>query len=686
MSTLNKLVCILILTTLAAAPVMAGTDDGVSATNSNPTNSASAAEGAAPASLTSAPAASTGNVTALLGVLVMKGVLAPAEAKSIESAAPGTQFQALVEALSRKGIVSASDVSALAEATPAPASPEPASASLATPDPSPAPPQTTTEKKAPIPTVIPAVAPLRVLPVDPPVKDALVPAFKLGPVKMTPYGFIKATLVHDSSDPRGDDFVLPGFLNEDTGPNTDPAFHIKARATRFGANLEWPDASQKLTITGRVEGDFEGNFSRADNANVSSVRSSAARIRLAYVRLDYAASDNTDIYFEGGQDWFLYGSTILPSILETTLLGGYYGTQYTRSPQLQVGWVQKLGGSRNFKFSPTFAVSMPSEGNLPADATITSCTIPATFVAGTATTIGCTSTVTDGTANQLGYGERQGSDSGRPEYEGRVALQWQLDTAPGVAPAQLIFSGFDSQRAGIALASAIEAPAGSTAATTATYDAVKAAFPTGAMVSSNGYGLQVGTQLPTRFATLVVSAYRGADLRFLVGGQTLSNFNNTAGLTNTVEVPSVDRSTNLVFGTNAAGQIVLAPQEAYRAYGGFAQIGFPLSRIFHADPAGRNAGWTFYFYQGLDAVNHFDFARGKDIGKDGAGPYRSTLSAGTLYYKLNNWCTFGLEESLYSSHALPNDAGQFTANTSVAGVPGRTWRDLREEFGPIFTF
>jgi len=682
MSTLNKCLCILVLTILAAAPVMAGTDDGVSASNGNPTNSTSAAEGAAPVSLTSAPAATSGNVTALLGVLVMKGVLAPSEAKSIESAAPGTEFQALVEALSRKGIVNASDVSALAVATPAPAAPEPASASLATPDPSPAPPQT--EKKAPTPTVIPAVAPLRVAPVDPPVKDALVPAFRLGPVKMTPYGFIKATLVHDSSDPRGDDFVLPGFLNADTGPTTDPAFHIKARSTRFGANLEWPDVSKSLTITGRVEGDFEGNFSRADNRNVSSVRSSMASIRLAYVRLDFAASDKTDLYFEGGQDWVLYGSTILPSILETTQLGAYFGTQYERSPQLQIGVVQKLGGSRNFKISPAFAVSMPSEGNLPADATITSCTIPATFAPGTETTIGCESSVTDGTANQLGYGERQGTDSGRPEYEGRLALQWQLDTAPGVAPAQLIFSGFDSQRAGIALASAIEAPAGSTAATIATYDAVKAAFPTGAIASSNGYGLQIGTQLPTRYATLVVSAYRGADMRFMFGGQTLSNFNNATGLTNTVEVPSLDRSTNLVFGTNAAGQIVRAPQTAYRAYGGFAQIGFPLSRIFHADPAGHNAGWTFYFYQGLDAVNHSDFALGKEIGKDGAGPYRSTLSAGTLYYKINNWCTFGLEESLYSSYALSNDVGVFT--TKVAGVPSRTWRDLREEFGPIFTF
>jgi hypothetical protein len=172
----------------------------------------------------------------------------------------------------------------------------------------------------------------------------------------------------------------------------------------------------------------------------------------------------------------------------------------------------------------------------------------------------------------------------------------------------------------------------------------------------------------------------------MFAGQLLSNFNDETGLTNTVTAPSVDRSSTVVFGKNAAGQEVVAPQRAVRGYGGFIQLGLPLSRWFKADPAGHNAGWTLYFHSGLDAVNHYDFARAKDIGADGAGPYRSTLDAVTLIYKLNNWCTFGYEQSLYTSYALPNNAGVFTANTSVAGVPGHTWRDLREEFGPIFTF
>ena len=70
--------------------------------------------------------------------------------------------------------------------------------------------------------------------------------------------------------------------------------------------------------------------------------------------MDIAASDATDIFFEGGQDWTLFGSSALPNILETTFLGAFYGDIYTRSPQFQFGLVQKLGtSSRNFKFSPT---------------------------------------------------------------------------------------------------------------------------------------------------------------------------------------------------------------------------------------------------------------------------------------------------------------------------------------------
>src|ERR1017187_8677631 len=291
----------------------------------------------------------------------------------------------------------------------------------------------------PPPAVVPAVAPVRVLTVDPPRKDGLVPASKAGAVRVRPYGFIKATAAHDSSMPNGDDFPFIGLFTgsatgtTNTGPTKDPEFHIKARGSRFGTNFEWPDASPKLTFTGRVEADFEGNFSVAHNRNVSSLRSNALSLRLAYVRMDYAASENSDFYFEGGQDWTLFGSSALPNLLETTFFGAYYGNVYERSPQMMVGWVQKLGGSMHLKISPAFAIMMPSSAQVESGAT------NAFSTAGAA----------NGVAGQLGEAEREGADSDRPEYEGRLVIQWQLDKAPGVAPAQLIWSGFYAKRTSI---------------------------------------------------------------------------------------------------------------------------------------------------------------------------------------------------------------------------------------------
>lgn len=63
------------------------------------------------------------------------------------------------------------------------------------------------------PAPVPAVVPLRVLPVDPPIKDGLNAAFKMGAVKMTPYGFIKAAVrCRFTSAPSGADITLDGHF------------------------------------------------------------------------------------------------------------------------------------------------------------------------------------------------------------------------------------------------------------------------------------------------------------------------------------------------------------------------------------------------------------------------------------------------------------------------------------------
>jgi hypothetical protein len=649
--------CLLVPVALIAADSNATTtaDPTNAATSAAPTNSGASVGTAAVISPT------------LVDLLVKKGILTTAEANSLRTMSGSAGMQQLLLLLKAKGVVNDSEAAELKSAADADTlhslvdteSGPTQYASLTTPGAG----QAGAPKEAPAPVVIPAIAPIRVLPLDAPVKEGLAAALKLGAVRMTPYGFVKATANYDSSSPRGDDWPPPGFLNADTGPTNNSEFHVKARQTRMGFKFEWPDASKNVTVTGQIEGDYEGNFSRADNRNVSSIRSSMFSLRLAFGRLDWAVSPNTDIFFEAGQDWTIYGSSAMMNLFETTFFGAYWGNTYERAPQMRIGFVEKLGGSRNWKLSPEFAIMTPAEGNVPAD--VTTCTV-------TALNTPTTCTVLDGTGNQLGYGERQGADNGKPELEGRVVLQFQLDKAPGVVPAQILWSGFYSGRQATVLASAVPT-------------AYKEAFPRGVDLNSNGYGNQVAVSLPTRWATVVASAYMGADLRFFFGGQLLSNYNYTGGLTDKANGLSVDGSSTVVFGKNAAGQAVVAPQEAVRGYGGFIQAGFPISRWFNADPKGRNAGWQAYYEYGIDAANANDFKFAKSISATaGGGPIKSSLNAVTIFYKMNPWVQFGLEESHYASYALPDTKGVCT--TKIAGLPNCTSIDWRTEFGPVFTF
>jgi len=466
-----------------------------------------------------------------------------------------------------------------------------------------------------------------------------------------------------------------------------PEFHIKARASRFGANFEWPDASPKLTFTGRVEADFEGNFSVVDNRNVSSIRSNAFQLRLAYVRMDYAASDKSDFYFEGGQDWTLFGSSVLPNLLETTFLAAYYGDVYERSPQMMVGWVQKLGSSLNLKISPAFAIMMPSSAQVEKSA------------ANTFTTVGAV----NGLADQLGQGEREGADSDRPEYEGRLAIQWQLDKAPGVAPAQLIWSGFYAKRTSIVTHAAMT-PAGDLLPATCTGTPAEVALcasyaaapqlADGYTATSKMYGNQLALSLPTRWFTLVASAYKGGDMRFMFGGQANSFNTDLAGLSGRINFETMDGLGNAGVacsvpvgsetlanggtGQTCSGSAVVAPERPIRSFGGFVNLGLPLSRWFNANPKGHNAGWQLFLHAGKDQMVHRDISTEHLAGSNNL--LMGKLVAASLYYKVNPWCMFGIEQSTYAARVKP---GQHYV---IAGVEGTEWQDHRTEFGPVFTF
>src|SRR6266404_3005437 len=577
----------------------------------------------------------------LLTLLVNKGLLTTEEARKILSAGDrANQHDRLATLLKEKGLISDAEFDQLrasastgTDVTTGAAAPERSSAGVSS-GPAPAAPR----QKPQAPSVIAAVAPLRLLPIEAAQREGLIPDLKLGSgARIKPYGYFKTSVIHDSSSPLGNDFPLP-LLAADTGPNNSPEFHLKARALRLGVNFEWLDPAPKTVITGRLEFDFEGDFTRANNRNVSSIRSSQPSLRLAWARIDRHFNDKFTGFALFGQDWSPFASSTQPNTIENTNFGGIgYGAIYQRAPQVRGGFNYNLGGARSWKIQPEFAIVLPAFGNLPTNV-----------------------------ADQLGFGERQGADSDRPGLQGRAVLQWQLDKADGVVPAEFIVSYEHARRTDIVTAASVPAQ-------------FSAAFRSGAEVSSNSDAYSAEVQLPTRFVTLSGKYYSGDDLRFFFGGQLLSNFNDTAGLTSTVSVPSIDGASTVVFGL-LNGVPTVAPQRPVRAQGGFVQLGFPLSRLVDANPKGRNAGWSAYLYYGFDEAMQRDARRFAPVRG------RSDLFSGNIQYKLNSWVTFAFEQGYYRTRAANRSATNFGGLPLFRGVPSYTTHNVRSEFATIFNF
>jgi len=698
----------------------------------------------------------------LVQLLQTKGVLTSQEAAAINQAAtPAEQQSRLTQLLYSKGIITQDEYKTTAAAEASKVSDShgtwlPAAAHVSAGEPEPAmamPPQ------APgAPAVIPAVAPVRVLTNDPPKAGGMIPDLKLGSgAKLKFYGFVKSTAAYDSSNPYNLDFeipglggiiqgsfpaaiptgltsvsTLPGVGNADSGPNGSPSFYLKGSATRIGSNFEWPDiAGSDNTLTGRIEADFEGNFSRAQNRNVSSLRTRMLVLRLAYARLDHKFSDSTTGFILAGVDWTPFGSSTQANLLETTGGMAYFGGMYEREAQIRLGLWHDFGGSRNFKIGIEPALGMPGFGNNSTDV-----------------------------ADQLAVSERQGVNSARPEVTGRMVFQWQLDKARGVPPAQIIFSGMNAKRVEIvnkaAIAAAIGATVGvapgptspaCTGACLTSLTAPATGFPNGAEPSSQRWGADAEIQLPTRYVTLVGKYYTGADLKWYFAGQVFGAVNdNRIGLLNTNATNAAGAFTGLPCGINGTGcpqafdidasapnaffgwnpalnHWEIVPQRPVRTVGGFVQISFPLSRIFDANPAGRNAGWTIAFTASTDQAKARDIraqtttpaclagaavpgssqvcptngdlnALGQVINSNG-NRNRSDAVAGTLVWKFNQYVSFNLEESVYlTRNGTCAGTGVVTtpfgtpscAGTLFRAEPTRYWHDFRSEFGPVFTF
>jgi hypothetical protein len=545
------------------------------------------------------------------------------------------------------------------------------------------------------PPIIPAVAPLRVLPIDAPKQGGIIPDIRLGSgAKMKIYGFFKASAIEDTASSGGptfgsQDWPLPLLIGGDTGPTSDPQFHIKARSFRIGSQFEWVPKNSNMTITAKVEGDFEGDYTDVSNRNISSVRSSQFGLRLAYMRLDTKLGGTMPWFAEFGQDWSLISSS-LPNLFETTGLGIAMGTLYERLPQFRTG-VQFHTG--DLKIQPEFAIVLPVAGS---------------------------SALT--TDQRLRFGDRAGSESNQPGLEARVVLQFPLSHSwRGVAPAQIIVSGHHAEineiiphaaqvaaasftctttpctippfpvftsatvpNLGFTTATSIIGASNCTEATgTCTLEQL---FPRGTQVNNPQNIWTTELQLPTPWVTFVGKFYKGDDLRFFFAGQLNDVYNNLHGLTEVGNGVS-ESGRAITFGCangTTAGQpaatincqgspVQAAILQPSGGYGGFAELSFPLSRIFRADPEGHNAGWVLHLQYGTDRANAAD-------ARHGNGLARTDLDTVSLSYKMNSWVSFVNETSYIVTRAA-------TAHSKLfAGVDVTQAHDWRQEFGPVFTF
>ncbi len=122
------------------------------------------------------------------------------------------------------------------------------------------------------------------------------------------------------------------------------------------------------------------------------------------------------------------------------------------------------------------------------------------------------------------------------------------------------------------------------------------------------------------------------------------------------------------------------PQRPVRAAGGFISLGFPLSRIFGADPNGRNAGWSAVLHYG------FDEALARDARRFSPVRGRSDLLLGNIQYKLNAFITFAYEQGLYRTRAANNSIFDLGGLPLLRGIPSRAAHNVRSEGAIIFTF
>lgn len=131
-------------------------------------------------------------------------------------------------------------------------------------------------------------------------------------VKLTPYGIVWTNMVWESSRTNNGDYV---FFVHSPDAEGEPAFHMDAKSTRIGVNLEGPSIGE-LVATGKLEVDFQGSFVIENKPGIL--------VRHAYWQL---ANDHFKVL--AGLTWDIV-SPLIPGTLNYTVGWGAGNIGYRR--------------------------------------------------------------------------------------------------------------------------------------------------------------------------------------------------------------------------------------------------------------------------------------------------------------------------------------------------------------------
>jgi len=184
-------------------------------------------------------------------------------------------------------------------------------------------------------------------------------------------------------------------------------------------------------------------------------------------------------------------------------------------------------------------------------------------------------------------------------------------------------------------------------------------------------------------------------MRFFFGGQLNDVYNNLNGLTEVGNGVS-ESGRAILFGCSGGVPDPVLPAttdcpgtpvqsailQPVGGSGGFAELSFPLSRIFNANPEGANSGWILHLGYGTDRAKYSDAQKGNHLG-------RTDLDSASLTYRLNKWVTFVHEVSYITTFTANDESASGVITPHFLLFEGRDVRQAhnwRNEFGPVFTF